>query len=328
MPLKIGLIGSGCNADYHLSAYVRSPLVNTVALAEAPSPAREQLVRRWGIIKTVHEDYHALLSDPEVDLVDICTFAGQEQLAREALEAGKHILCAGPPARSCEAFEELLNLAQANQRRFFCLLHQRLIPAHVRVFELLNAQAIGRPFFASITNLSHDSKQPSWTLQNAQYHAIDLLQSFLGPAANVSATAQYLTQEDDDAPDTVCLTLEHPGPALSQITIISAATGDRPMTERRLTGTEGSLLIRDNPEDELPLVGLQGDDFFVLKVKNPPDVQEYATQETIEHFLDCLVNNKAEVITVQQAKAALAATLAAQEAARTGCRAPIVPATA
>ena len=59
------------------------------------SPGRG-LARNFGL-EEFHADYRALLNDPEIDVIDICTppFL-HPAMTMEALEAGKHVICEKP----------------------------------------------------------------------------------------------------------------------------------------------------------------------------------------------------------------------------------------
>ena len=153
------------------------------------------------------------------------------------------------------------------------------------------------------------------------YHAVYMLQHFFGPTTAVTAmTRRLIVEPDNKADDTSVVALELPGGAMGSITVTYVATGDRWSEERRLIGTEGSLLIRDDPDDELPLVAFHGADFLPVKVHNPPHANQYAIAQTVEHFLDCIVNDRESDITLADARAAVATVQAAYQSEREGRR--------
>ena len=123
---------------------------------------------------------------------------------------------------------------------------------------------------------------------------------------------------EGQSPTVQLLSLEFERGALGQISLLTTAV-ERLSAERRLVGPEGTILIRDNPDDELPLVVLQGDGFFPLKLKAPPDVREFAIMAAMEHFLSCVEQGTPERVTVGDAVAALRVSLAAEQAVREGC---------
>lgn len=333
MSPTLALIGAGPNAHHHLAACVRSPHVQAVALAEPNDDARQALVQRYGIIKRETPDYRELLADPGLEIVDLCVpLAQRAALATEALQAGKQVLYEPPLAADLTAAEAALAAAQATGRRLLCAHSQLHYPAHVEAQKLLAAGEIGRPLLVTMLLLSGGESGQLWPaagetatgwLEPAA-SALGLLQSWLGPALAVNAT---LGRSSDETPegeyDTALLSLELPEGVQGQITLCTVATGDRPTAERRLMGAAASLLSRDNPEDELPLVMLQGPDFQPVRVKSPLDVHEYALTRTVEGLLECLATGEAETLSAAEDVRALATALAALESARTGCRVTI-----
>jgi predicted dehydrogenase len=66
---------------------------------------------------TAYSDYHDLLSDPDIDLVDICLPTDQhEQVTLEALAAGKHVLVEKPIAVDLDAARRMVDAAAAADR--------------------------------------------------------------------------------------------------------------------------------------------------------------------------------------------------------------------
>lgn len=307
-PLQIGRIGGGGDAWQHLSAYVHSQRVGAVQLAEGDEAVVQRLRQRFGIIKHVTADYHELLADPGIEVVDICLPPGQqEQAVQEALAAGKHVLCAAPFAATVAGGEAMIGAAETAAKRLLCVLWQRFIPAHMRLPQLLGDEGIGAPTFGGI---SVSTEQP---VREAVFHAADLLAQWLGLPR--SATAVWARD-----PEAALVSLELGEGALGQVTVLSKAEEQPAMAERRLVGPQGSLLVRDNSEDELPLLAMQGGDMMPIKVKLPPDVREFAIIAMIEHFLQCVVEDKPAAVTAEEALTALRVLLAAEEAAATGCK--------
>src|SRR5512134_3525783 len=98
-PLGIGVIGAGGISHSHLLAARSSAnrdRARVVAIADVDETRVKEQAERYGIGRT-YGDYKALLADPEVQAVCICTppFLHVEQ-AVAALRAGKHVLCEKP----------------------------------------------------------------------------------------------------------------------------------------------------------------------------------------------------------------------------------------
>ena len=95
--VRVGIIGSGFIAELHMLSYKRVYGVE-VGVSAVASRGDHVLhfARRHGIAST-YRDYHALLTDPEIDVVDICTPPAQHgTMIVEAVQAGKHVICEKP----------------------------------------------------------------------------------------------------------------------------------------------------------------------------------------------------------------------------------------
>jgi predicted dehydrogenase len=337
--LKIGCIGAGGIAVPHLKAYVRSPHVQEVLLADPSEAARSGMAAQFGIIKGVCADYHELLEDPSIQVIDICTphYLHKPQ-AIEAMQAGKDVITEKPLALNVEECDAMMAVSRETGRRLFCALCQRRFPAHLKARELMAAGEIGRPFLGIINIIGDEFERmndpASWkgdwdlagggALFDTGYHAVYMLQHFFGPARAVTAmTKRLIVEPENKSDDTSVVALEMDGGAVCSIVVTYAATGDRWSEERRIVGTGGSLLMRDNPEDEMPLVILHGGDFGSVPVHNPPGVNHYAIGQAVEYFLDCILTGAESDITLAEARAAVATVQAAYQSEREGRRVAI-----
>src|SRR3984893_15831019 len=76
-----------------------------------------QLAAEFGADRT-EADYRRILQDPAVDAVHICTpNVLHFPMAKEALEAGKHVICEKPLATSIDQARQLVKIAAEKKRR-------------------------------------------------------------------------------------------------------------------------------------------------------------------------------------------------------------------
>lgn len=309
MALKAGHIGAATGAQACFEAYVRSPHVDRVVFCAPASDEATALRRRYGIIKQVAEEVSALLADPDVAVVSLAVpLAAQPALAEQALRAGKPVLCRGPLAPTLAEADALLATAEETGQRLLATLYEPWLPAHVKARALLEAGEVGPLVLATILTLA--ATPPEEELVEL-VQPVALLEDFCGPARAVTALR---------CGETLLAGLEFGAALAAQLTLCHAAAGDHPATERRLVTATGSLLIRDNPEDEWPLIFLSADDFHPLKVKNPPHIRDWAQRECWLELLDCVVTDKSERVSAAAQRSALATSLALLEAARGGRR--------
>jgi predicted dehydrogenase len=109
--IKTAIFGTGFIGRVHLDAVRRLEAVSVVALADTNLDVAHSLAAGFGI-PTVTADYRTVLADPTIDAVHICTPNTQHfAMAKEALEAGKHVVCEKPLATSVADARELAALA-------------------------------------------------------------------------------------------------------------------------------------------------------------------------------------------------------------------------
>lgn len=110
--VKAGVIGTGFIGPAHIEAVRRLGFVEMVALAEMDQGLADAKAASLGIPKA-YGDWKALISDPEVEAVHICTpNTAHYPMAMEALKAGKHVFCEKPLAMNSKESAELVKAAQ------------------------------------------------------------------------------------------------------------------------------------------------------------------------------------------------------------------------
>jgi predicted dehydrogenase len=105
--LKAGVVGTGFIGVVHVEALRRIGVEVTGVVGSTPDRARAKTRDH------VYESYDALLADERVDVVHLTTPNHlHAQQVKQALAAGKHVVCEKPLALSSEESAELLELAR------------------------------------------------------------------------------------------------------------------------------------------------------------------------------------------------------------------------
>ncbi|MHB8063786.1 MAG: Gfo/Idh/MocA family protein [Ruminiclostridium sp.] len=130
--INVGVIGTGFIGPVHIEALRRLGFVNVVALSDVSVEVAAQKAKLLSVGKS-YGDYKQLIADPEIEVVHICTpnFL-HYTMAKEALEAGKHVVCEKPLAMNSKQAEELIEISKRKNLvnavhfnyRFFPLVHQ------------------------------------------------------------------------------------------------------------------------------------------------------------------------------------------------------------
>ncbi|MFN8079389.1 MAG: Gfo/Idh/MocA family oxidoreductase [Kineosporiaceae bacterium] len=134
--LAIGLIGTKFMGRAHANAWTQvtrffdpplTPVRHTVAGRDAT--ATEAFATRWGW-QHATTDVAALVTDPAISLVDVCTpNHAHAEAAIGALEAGKHVACEKPLAATLADARAMTAAAAAASGRTFVWFSYRRVPA-------------------------------------------------------------------------------------------------------------------------------------------------------------------------------------------------------
>jgi predicted dehydrogenase len=127
--LRIGLVGVGSAAQVnHLPALKKLDGVELVALCDRDSEKAERVAQRFGVPQA-YARFEDLLADESIDAVDITTPNYlHAPMAEAALEAGKHVLCERPLARSLTEANAMAKAARKADRLLMCALQHRFRP--------------------------------------------------------------------------------------------------------------------------------------------------------------------------------------------------------
>ena len=121
-PIKTAIFGTGFMGRVHLEAVRRLEFVEVAAIAGRNIEAAWRLGAGFSI-PMIAANYRDVLRDPEIDVVHICTPNAQHfPMTKDALQAGKHVICEKPLATTVEQGEELVSLA-VGQRVRNCVCH-------------------------------------------------------------------------------------------------------------------------------------------------------------------------------------------------------------
>lgn len=109
-PIRIGIIGTGSISEFHLNAYAKNTGAIITAICDLNEQRAKQVAEKYGAKKTF-TDYRALLADPEIDAISVCTWNNTHaELCIAALHAGKNVLVEKP---LCRTVEEALLIEEA-----------------------------------------------------------------------------------------------------------------------------------------------------------------------------------------------------------------------
>uniref|UniRef100_A0A942YAM9 Gfo/Idh/MocA family oxidoreductase n=1 Tax=Neobacillus citreus TaxID=2833578 RepID=A0A942YAM9_9BACI len=332
-PIRVGLIGGGGIATFHITGYREHADTITIgAVADAVPATAEARGAELGV--PAFTDYREMLERADIDAVDICL---PHHLHRDAIvaaaRAGKHVLCEKPLCLTPEEAADVESAVREAGVTLMCAHNQLFMPAVAKAKELIDDGALGTVYEVRTTDSFRNEFDPSnmgWRahastsgggeLIDTGYHPSYLLMHLAG-GVPVSATAMLSTHrlgfmEGEDSAQ--CLFRFDNG-AVGQL-VTSWAYEPAAGTERFSVVGELGSLTSDGTTLRWDLHDTSG----------APTVSETVTFEAVDTFSAeiaafgrCLRDGTRPIHTEQEGLAVLGMILAAYEGARTGTIAPV-----
>jgi predicted dehydrogenase len=305
--INVGLIGLGGMGRVHFDCYSKSERAQLVALCDIEE---SKLSGDWGsvglnlgdiggakadlsnVARTT--DFHELISDPNVHLVDICLPTPlHAQVAIEALRHGKHVLCEKPmgfDVGQCWAMEEAVRESGKQLMIGHCL---RYWPQYVRAHEVIRTGEFGDVIYA---NFHRSGGTPTWSYEDwlrrgdqsggavldMHIHDVDTALWWFGKPARIEATG--VTRAG------LPLVVDSIWSYGNGLTLALHGSWDNhggPFRYAFKVVMERASLLCDSTVDGAKLKLIQDGE-----VKDLETGEESAYQAEIEDFLDCLQNGR------------------------------------
>jgi UDP-N-acetylglucosamine 3-dehydrogenase len=332
-PLAVGVIGLGYAGRTHTHAYAQIPGVRVVALAGQEPDRLAELGAQYGIPYLYH-DYQDLLARDDLDAISVCTpNALHAPIAIAASQAGKHVLVEKPMALSLAEADAMIAAARAAERVLMVAHNLRYQPVYEAIKRIVADGLIGRPLAARGVFM-HAGPDEFWgatsdwfwqeqaagggALLDMGIHMIDLLRWFIDePVVEVEAMTARLAKPTF-ADDNAFVLLRFAGGAIASM---QASWTARPFPDREVVihGERGHVAL-GRAQGEPPALHVQdGGPETARKV----DIALPAVSALVNpfvHFLRVVREGIPPLTSGEEGRATLAVTLAAYEAARSGCK--------
>ena len=187
--LKIGIIGCGGIANgKHMPALSRlSDKVEMVAFCDIIVERAQEAAKKYGTADAkVYEDYHQLLEDKSIDVVHVLTPNRSHcEISVAALEAGKHVMCEKPMAKTAADARKMLEAAKRSGKKLTIGYQNRCRPDSLLLKKAVDRGDLGEIYFAKAHAIRRRAV-PTWGVFLNEYeqgggplidigtHALDL----------------------------------------------------------------------------------------------------------------------------------------------------------
>jgi len=201
--LKVGIVGAGLQGRRRASVFQG----NSKSSVEAVACGHDNDIRSAqklanSIRADTRSNWREVVSDPKIEAIIVCTPPHlHSEVSIASMEAGKHVLCEKPLARTTEEAETMIKTAKQTGRVLKCGFNHRHHPAILQARKWVDSGLLGQLDFARCKYgiCGRVGYETEWRanpklvgggqLMEQGIHAIDLFRWFLGDFGEVAAFA-------------------------------------------------------------------------------------------------------------------------------------------
>lgn len=257
MAVGFGIVGCGLIAKFHSKAVADIRNAKVAACYDMVPAAADRLAAEIGC--NAYHDLDAMLADPGVDIVTICTPSGAHmEPAVAAAKAGKHVIVEKPLEITLKRCDKIIRACEKAGVTLASIFPSRFHESSQVLKRAVDKGRFGRVTIGDAyvkwyrTQQYYDSGawRGTWeldgggALMNQGIHSVDLLIWLMGPVAEITAHAATLAHERIEVEDVCMATLRFQSGALG---VIEATTAAYPGALKRIEihGTEGSAVLEE-----------------------------------------------------------------------------------
>ena len=333
----VGLVGTGFIGQAHAEAFSLSPVASVRAVASRSPDRAAEFAARWGI-PAWHDDYRELAARPDVDLV--CVAAPNylhRDIAVAAAQAGKHVICEKPLARTLREADEMIAACRDAGVKLMYAEEICFAPQYVRAKELADEGALGDVYLVRQTE-QHFGPHSDWfwdpelagggVLMDMGCHGIEFVRWVHGKPSARSVSAEvgtFVHNERTRAEDHAIITIRFDDRRAGLIEASWAKPGG--MDDRaEIVGSRGVTyadLVRGSSLLTFSDVG------YGYSVEKAPDTRGWTVTasdelwnsglpQEMDHFARCVAGDAVPRETGEDGRVVLEIIYAAYRAARLG----------
>ncbi|KNC98014.1 uncharacterized protein SPPG_06433 [Spizellomyces punctatus DAOM BR117] len=317
MSITVGIIGAGLSArTFHAPFITSSPhfqLKSFLRTKADPVPSFESI--------PVTTDSNDFLKSVDLVIITSPTYL-HYQHAKQALEAGKHIIVEKPFTATYAEAQELISLAKEKKRVLAVYQNRRWDGDFLTVAKLLNDDAFGRvvELESRYERFRNFVKPDAWReedypgsgiLYDLGSHLIDQAITLFGPPTSITAFIRNFRQLSAPTDDAFTINLHYTVPHPKLVTLKSTMLAAHPGPRFTVHGTKGTFIKHglDPQEGQLRSEILPTAPEFGAEAENmygemwTPDTPAPTKIETIKGAYADFFENVAEAIRAESSEA-------------------------
>lgn len=303
---KVGVVGTGWVSGEHMSAYDINPHTEVVAVCGRTKESAERKLNEYGFSAKIYTDFEEMLKSEEIDIVSICTpnhLHPAETII--AAEYKKHILLEKPVALNEKDLNRMIETVKKNGIKTLVSFVLHWNPLLITLNKLLKDDTIGEIYYGEVDyfhGIGPWYKQYNWnvkkeiggsSLLSAGCHALDALLWFVGKKpvevfsySTKSKNSDFKEYEYD--PTSVTLIKFENGIIGKIVSSIDCKTPY--IFNIELFGSKGA--VRNNKIFSHKMPGQTDYATIPTILPDSGDVTHHPFEGEINHFIDCILNDK------------------------------------
>ncbi len=332
--VTMGIIGCGAVARFHAESIVAAGNASLAGVADVRRESAELFAKDYNTV--AYPSVEAMLADPSVDAVCICTPSGfHVSCALAALEAGKHILVEKPLAVTVEDCDRIIALARVKKRVAGVISQFRFTSSVQHLRETVKEGRLGKiitgellmKYYRSQEYYDSSAWRGTWdldggSLMNQGIHGVDALLYLLGPAESVCGYMDTMTHKME-AEDAAVAAVKFKSGALVVIQSTTSAYKGAPR-HIGIVGTKGSVLITEDTIERFDVEGCEFEPVVEengvenLGHRNPMSISCEGHKYQIRDFADAILEGREPAVPLAESRRAVALIQGVYTSARTG----------
>ncbi|MGM0940536.1 MAG: Gfo/Idh/MocA family protein [Bacillota bacterium] len=214
--LRVAIIGCGGIAfGKHLPSLSRISEVELIAFCDSKKEKTQKAADQYGVANAmIYEHYKELLANESIDVVHVCTpNISHAEITIAALNAGKHVMCEKPMAKSTEEAKAMLAAAEKSNKKLTIGYNNRFRQDSQYLRQVCQRGDLGNIYFAKAHAIRRRAvptwgvfldgeKQGGGPLIDIGTHALDLtlwMMDNYEPKAVMGATHHQLGKKENAA---------------------------------------------------------------------------------------------------------------------------------
>lgn len=325
----VGVVGAGWVSGEHIKAYATNENARMVGIYSRTAERATAKLKECGVEGITYNSFEALLADPDIDIVSICSpppVHAEQVIAAAA--AGKHVVIEKPVAMNIEDVRRMRKAVQEAGVSTVVSFVLRWNPMFETTKQLLEDDAVGKLMYLECDYwhwIGPHYGQYAWSrtkeaggssLLSAGCHAVDALRWFGGEVEEVfSYFAPGFSGSDYGfEPNTVAL-LRFANGAAGKISSMLECTTPY-IFNVQLLGEKGT--IRNNKVYSHKYPGQSNYLEYPTILPDSGDVTHHPFKAQIDHFIDCLLKGVPSHTDIDDAAKTMEVCFAIEQSAETG----------